>query len=122
MNGDMARGTTHHFPARWNGAVGAWCIRVRYDCVYVGAGCVAARTMDYLKGLLNVGGVMVAPFDDELLRVEASACVPSPRGAMPFCRQPVIMHCRYTVEAYSRLRTARASTTQVYRVGSVQNL
>lgn len=26
--------------------------------------------MDYLRGLLNVGGVMVAPFGEELVRVE----------------------------------------------------
>lgn len=42
----------------------------RYDCVYVGAGCDPDLTLPYLKGLLNVGGVMVAPFREELIRME----------------------------------------------------
>lgn len=41
-----------------------------YDCVYVGAGCNPDKTMDYLKGLLNVGGILVAPFGEELVRME----------------------------------------------------
>eukprot|EP00903_Cladosiphon_okamuranus_P006015 g5935.t1 len=41
-----------------------------YDCVYVGAGCDPDLTLPYLKGLLNVGGVMVAPFREELIRME----------------------------------------------------
>ena len=44
--------------------------RCRYDCVYVGAGCDPDLTLPYLKGLLNVGGVMVAPFREELIRME----------------------------------------------------
>ncbi len=42
----------------------------RYDCVYVGAGCDPDLTLPYLQGLLNVGGVMVAPFREELVRME----------------------------------------------------
>ncbi|CAM9316890.1 unnamed protein product [Pylaiella littoralis] len=41
-----------------------------YDCVYVGAGCDPDLTLPYLQGLLNVKGVMVAPFREELVRVE----------------------------------------------------
>ena len=38
--------------------------------MYVGAGCDPDLTLPYLKGLLNVGGVMVAPFREELIRME----------------------------------------------------
>lgn len=44
--------------------------RHSYDCVYVGAGCDPDLTLPYLKGLLNVGGVMIAPFREELVRME----------------------------------------------------
>lgn len=45
---------------------------LRYDCIYVGAGCDLDKTLAYLQDLLNVGGVMVAPFGDELVRMEVS--------------------------------------------------
>ncbi|CAN0259998.1 unnamed protein product, partial [Hapterophycus canaliculatus] len=41
-----------------------------YDCVYVGAGCDPDLTLPYLQNLLNVGGVMVVPFREELIRME----------------------------------------------------
>lgn len=40
--------------------------------MYVGVGCDPAVTREYLQSLLNVGGVMVAPFGEELVRVEVS--------------------------------------------------
>ncbi|CAM9318401.1 unnamed protein product [Phaeothamnion confervicola] len=42
---------------------------IKYDAIYVGAGCSAEKTRSYLFGLLRVNGVMVAPFGDELLKV-----------------------------------------------------
>lgn len=72
------------------------CFRGSYDCVYVGAGCDPAKTMDYLKGLLNVGGVMVAPFGEELLRVEVSHILQPPitlRTTLPRCSSVYLSTC-----------------------------
>ncbi|CAM9949987.1 unnamed protein product, partial [Discosporangium mesarthrocarpum] len=45
----------------------------RYDRVYVGAGCNPSLTRDYLCSLLGAGGILVAPFGDELVRVVRKA-------------------------------------------------
>jgi hypothetical protein len=40
----------------------------QYDAVYAGAGCSSAQHQHYLCSLLAVGGVLVAPFKDKLVR------------------------------------------------------
>ncbi|CAM9237823.1 unnamed protein product [Ascophyllum nodosum] len=63
-----------------------------YDCVYVGAGCDAELTLPYLQGLLNVGGVLVAPFGEELVRVQRTAENSfSRRSLCNVCFSPIIM-------------------------------
>ena len=40
-----------------------------YDRVYVGAGCGDERTKGYMVGLLKVNGILVGPFENELLKI-----------------------------------------------------
>ncbi|CBN75207.1 conserved unknown protein [Ectocarpus siliculosus] len=63
-----------------------------YDCVYVGAGCDPDLTLPYLQGLLNVGGVMVVPFREELVRMERMADGSfSSRALCNVCFSPIVM-------------------------------
>jgi hypothetical protein len=63
----------------------------QYDAVYAGAGCSSAQHQHYLRSLLAVGGVLVAPFKDKLVRaVRTSAHSVETAVLSTVCFSPIV--------------------------------